>query len=178
MVVENKTVLEGNKVRQDLIDSTKRNFLPRCLVIVFLLVLTVLLVFTAFSEAKYMNLIVGAVFVFFDLYYIINGVKYYKSIPSKIDEQNRFLIDNTITYHFKLKEQSFLVFAIVNEYNRRLEYKYTDIAKIIEYHNRYEFKLNDNSFLYLYKNSYITEKGDEFFKKHLKLNKVKVKYKK
>lgn len=178
MIVENKTVLEGNKLRKDLIDITKKNFIPRWITIIFLFILTVLLIVTAFSQELYTNLIVSAIFIFFDLYYLINGIKYYKNIPNKIDEDNKFLKDNIITYHFKFKEQSFLVFAIVNDFNRRLEYKYSDITKVIEYHNRYEFKLKDFTYLYLYKDSYVTEKGDEFFKKHLKLNKVKLKYKK
>ena len=176
MVVENKTKLDGNKVREDLIKITRKSFLPKCLGILFLLILTVLLIVTSFSEEQYINLIITLLFVFFDIYYIINGIKFYKNVPNKIDSDNQFLKDNTIVYHYKFKEQSFLLFAIVNDMNRRLEYKYEDITKIYEFHNRYEFKLKDNTFLYMYKNAYITEKGDEFFKKNLKLNKIKVKY--
>ena len=44
MVVENKTVLEGNKVKEDLITITKKSFIPRWITILFLFVLTVLIV--------------------------------------------------------------------------------------------------------------------------------------
>lgn len=176
MIVENKTVLDGNKVRDDLVNATKKSFISRWVTIGLLFVLTILLVISAIAEEKYENFFVAAIFLFFDIYYLVKGIKVYKSIPQKIEEENKFLINNIITYHFKLKEQSFLLFAIVNEFNRRLEYKYEDIIKIYEYHNRYEFKLKDNTYLYLFKDSYITEKGDEFFRKTLKQNKVKVKY--
>ena len=55
-----------------------------------------------------------------DAYYLVNGIKYYRAIPKKIDDENLFLTDNTITYHFKLKEQSFLVFASVNRNNKNV----------------------------------------------------------
>lgn len=176
MIVENKTVLDGNKICKDLVEKSKKSFIPKWITIGLLFILTILLTITAFLDEKYTNLFVSAIFLFFDGYYFINGIKVYKSIPKKVKEDNKNFIDNTITYHYKLKEQSFIVFAIVDHFNRRLEYKYDDIIKVYEYHNRYEFKLKDNTYLYINKDSYITEKGDEFFKKTLKQNKVKLKY--
>ena len=175
MVVTNKTEIDKEEAYNTLLKSAKKSFNSRYITSVFLIIAGVILIVYGHTSNSSMYLTFGYAFVAIGIAYIIMTIIGLYKTPKNIEEANKEICENGVTYNYTFREQSFDVKATTLNKNSKATYKYSQIKKVIDHPDRYELILNENLLFYVLKSGFENEKMIEFFLKDLNINKVKLK---
>lgn len=174
MVVTNKTELTKEEMLSSLVVQTKKAQNSKFLLSGILFVCGVILTISSLINPNNSYISIGITLIIFSLFYIGFAIINIIKAPKNLEKQNADILDNPMSYEYTFKEQSFQVNIHAANKNSKLPYKYSNIKKIYEYENRFEFKLDDNLLLFIHKSGFAQEKGLDFFKKNILLNKKKI----
>ena len=177
MVVNNKTHLSGEKIRDVLIKSAKKNNFSRSIYILVVGLCGIGILSIGLATSQNTFTLMGAVFTGFAIVYFLFVFLNYKKQIKKIDIENEKLFESGIDYNFIFKEQSIKVDAIETDKRNKKEYSYKEIRKIFEYDDYFEIIFIDTLIAYVSKSGFENPRMIDFFKKNIEINKKKIKNK-
>lgn len=177
MIVYNKTELTKDEAFESLVKETRSSYMYRFILGIIVTLCGIGLLFFGYLNKQNDYIVVGYLFLVFGLLYFLMSIYAILKAPKKVYLKNKEICDNGITYNYTFKEQSFEVLVISNDKKNKLPYKYYDIKKIKEYEDKYQFNLKSRLILYVKKSGFENQKMEEFFKKNVAINKIKIKNK-
>lgn len=177
MIVYNKTELTKDEAFESLVKETRGSYFYRFILgaIVTICGIGILLVGYIQDDTDYIT--VGYLFLVFGLLYFLMSIYAIVKAPKKVYLKNKEICENGITYNYTFKEQSFEVLVQTSERKNKLPYKYFDLKGIKEFEDKYQFNLKSRLILYVKKSGFENQKMEEFFRKNVAKNKIKIKNK-
>ncbi len=174
MVVHNKTTLTNEEAFDALLKETRSNYFFRFILSAVVTVFGLVILLYGYIQEDSNYIITGYLFLIFGLLYFAMSIYATLSAPKKVRMRNQEICENGITYNYTFKEQSFEVVAITSERKNKLPYKYYDVKKIKEFEDKYQINLKSRFILYVKKSGFENEKMEQFFKKNITINKLKI----
>ena len=174
MIVKNISKYNVDRAFEELVAAQKSKYIPKLIISFTLLVIggIVFIMNTSVDDLSYT--ISSIVFILFGLSYLIFSIVKISKLPQKVKESNQEIVELGITYEYTFKEQSFEATSIVGTRKRKIKYKYEIINKVLEYDDFYILRFSRQEFFMVYKNGFESQKHEEYFRKYILNNKLKI----
>ena len=178
MVIKNETVLTGEEVFTFLVKSTKKTFYSKFIFIISIgLIGLFIIISSLLTETTIDSLVIGCIFLFFDLLLLGMNVVGYIRVPKKIKINNQDVTELGMINNFTFKEQSFILAVTIGSRTTKIESEYKELSKIIEKDDRILFMLTNTEAFICKKSGFASLKELELFFYGLDKHKIKIKKK-
>lgn len=177
MIVYNKTELTKEEAFESLVKETRGSYFYRFILGAIVTICGIGILLVGYIQADTDYITVGYLFLVFGLLYFLMSIYAIVKAPKKVYLKNKEICEKGITYNYTFKEQSFEVLVQTSERKNKLPYKYFDLKGIKEFEDKYQFNLKSRLILYVKKSGFENQKMEEFFRKNVTKNKIKIKNK-
>ena len=178
MVIKNKTIFDGQEVKETILKDNKITFFKKVLITFSFLILGIFItIFSVKEDSETLYLTFGIGLILFSvLSFSYNLVKYLK-MKKKVDIDFKYEITHGIIYDYSFHEEKFKLTIKVGDRTSKMEAFYKGLKKIINYDNEIVFVVSSGNSYKCKKCGFVDKKQEELFFYGLSKHDIKVKNK-
>jgi len=174
MISKNISVLNKEKVLNNLVSAARKNTISRFILAAVILGLGLFVMISGFASNNTLYGVLGIFFVVASIVYFVLAIIQVIKAPKDILKANPEINEGDINYNYTFKEGSIEAIMTANGKKNIMKYDYSSVKKVKEFEDKYEILLKESQILYVYKDGFTGEKSEEIFRINLEKNKKKI----
>jgi hypothetical protein len=175
MVINNRTVFDGQEVKKSIIDENTYSFFKRLIIIIVFLILGILIsIFSIKEGADSLYFTLGIALIIFAVLSLgYNLFKFFR-MKKRIDKDFEYEITHGIIYDYSFHEEKFKLTITVGDRTSKMEPFYKGLKKILNYEDVIIFVISTGDAYKCKKEGFSDKRQEELFFYGLKKHNIKI----